>query len=383
MQAFTSQSDLPKAQQASAITREHVARFERDGHVLLENALPVDFVATVRESFMKAMDAKVARFALAPVKPTDGRDKGNDKVKIDFRPEGGNHDLNRWNMHLPTHEEFLHELLIANPVALPVIKALLGPAPVAFLIASDTPYPGSGFQNIHQDFPRFGLTVNVPLVDFTEDNAPLEIWPGSHVREGDKFHTGKADLSEEEIKALVLRIPGKRMLIKAGSILIRDQRMVHRGTANTGTEPRPCLAIWYKNLDHFRLTSLTIPVPHRSVGNRLARVALKMRQQGRGDAGAVANRKLLNLANFFGRVVEETSASDRDYRRQIPHEMWRRFSPEMKSLLRYASIEGETGGARSLLGSAILLTAGAAFALRGWQLKRTGSSISRNSDRAA
>jgi ectoine hydroxylase-related dioxygenase (phytanoyl-CoA dioxygenase family) len=316
MQAFTSQSDLPKAQQASAITREHVARFERDGHVLLENALPVDFVATVRESFMKAMDAKVARFALAPVKPTDGRDKGNDKVKIDFRPEGGNHDLNRWNMHLPTHEEFLHELLIANPVALPVIKALLGPAPVAFLIASDTPYPGSGFQNIHQDFPRFGLTVNVPLVDFTEDNAPLEIWPGSHVREGDKFHTGKADLSEEEIKALVLRVPGKRMLIKAGSILIRDQRMVHRGTANTGTEPRPCLAIWYKNLDHFRLTSLTIPVPHRSVGNRLAGVALKMRQQGRGDAGAVANRKLLNLANFFGRVVEETSASDRDYRRR-------------------------------------------------------------------
>lgn len=349
-------------------TQEYIERFQRDGYVLLENALPLELVASVRRAFMQAMEAKVARFALAPVKPTDGRDKGNDKVKIDFQPEGGNHDLNRWNMHVPTQSEFLHDMLIANPTSLAVIKALLGPAPVAFLIASDTPYPGSGFQNIHQDFPRFGLTVNIPLVDFTEDNAPLEVWPGSHVR-GGVFHTGKADLSGDEIKALVARVPGKRMLIKAGSILIRDQRMVHRGTANTGTAPRPCLAVWYKNLDHYRLSSLTIPVPHRSIANRLARVALKMRQDGRGTSGAVANKKLVNLGNFFGRVVEETSASDRDHRREIPRAMWAGFSPEMQSLLRYASVQDAPDVGRSALGSAILLAAGAVFSAQAWRLK--------------
>ncbi len=358
------------AQQAPAGIREYVARFQRDGFVLIDNAIPQEFITRLRSDFMKAMEAKVARFALAPVKPTDGRDKGNDKVKIDFQPEGGNHDLNRWNMHVPTG--LLHDILIANPVALPVIKELLGPEPVAFLIASDTPYPGAGFQNIHQDFPRFGLTVNIPLVDFTEDNAPLEVWPGSHVRDG-VFHTGKSDLSEAEIKAMVARVPGQRMLIKAGAILIRDQRMVHRGTASTGTAPRPCLAVWYKNLDHYRITSLTIPVPHRSVANRMARVALKMRQQGRGSGGAVANKKLVNLGNFFGRVVEETSASDRDYRREIPSEMWSGFSTDMKSLLRYASVQGAPGGARSILGSGILLAAGAVFSLQGWQLERSGN----------
>jgi len=368
MQAIlTAETEAP---QASVGTREHVERFHRDGFVLIENALPRELVATVRAAFMEAMEAKVARFALTPVKPTDGRDKANDKVKIDFQPEGGNHDLNRWNMHVPTQPEFLQEMLIANPVALPVIKALLGAEPVAFLIASDTPYPGSGFQNIHQDFPRFGLTVNIPLVDFTEDNAPLEVWPGSHVRDG-VFHTGKSDLSGAEIKALVARVPGRRMLIKAGSILIRDQRMVHRGTANTGTAPRPCLAIWYKNLDHYRITSLTIPVPHRSVANRLARVALRMRQEGRGSSGAVASKKLVNLGNFFGRVVEETSVSDRDYRREIPGEMWAHFSPEMRSLLRYASVQGTPGGGQSVLGSAILIAVGTAFTLRAWQLKRS------------
>ncbi|MGH6689116.1 MAG: phytanoyl-CoA dioxygenase family protein [Gammaproteobacteria bacterium] len=349
-------------------TAEYVARFQRDGFVEIENALPRDLVEKVRREFMHAMDAKVKRFALVPVKPTDGRDKGNTNVKIDFRPEGGNHDLNRWNMHLPTHPVLLHEQLIANPVALPVIKALLGPEPVAFLIASDTPYAGSGFQNIHQDFPRFGLTLNVPLVDFTEDNAPLEVWPGSHIRPG-PFHTGAVDLSADEIRALG---PGRRMLLKAGSILIRDQRMVHRGTANTGPNPRPCLAIWYKNLNGFTITGLTIPIPHRALANRMAKLALWMRREGRGTGGAVKNRTLLNLGNFFGRIVEETSASDRDCRREIPRVMWDSYSPEMRALLRYASVEGRPNKPRSVLGSAILATAGCVFAPRAWQLKLFG-----------
>ncbi|MGH8680024.1 MAG: phytanoyl-CoA dioxygenase family protein [Burkholderiales bacterium] len=366
----------PVASDGRVGTQEYVARFQRDGFVEIENALPREFVEEARREFMQAMDAKVKRFALAPVKPTDGRDKANTNVKIDFRPEGGNHDLNRWNMHLPTHPVLLHERLIANPVALPVIKALLGPEPVAFLIASDTPYPGSGFQSIHQDFPRFGLTVNVPLVDFTEDNAPLEVWPASHIRPG-PFHTDQVDLSADEIKALAAGNRSRRMLLKAGSILVRDQRMVHRGTANTGPSPRPCLAIWYKNFDRYSITGLTIPVPHRSVANRMARLALWMRQEGRGTGGAVKNRTLLNLGNFFGRVVEETAASDRDYRRRIPREMWDGYSPEMRSVLRYASVEGRPDKPRFVLGSAILATAGAVFAARAWQLKLVGGAASR------
>ncbi len=364
-------STLDSVHSSSSLSpKDYVERFHRDGYVAIENALPLGFVEEVRAGFMRAMDEKVERFHIAPVKPTDGRDKGNTNVKIDFRPEGGNHDLNRWNMHVPTDALFLNDSLIANPVALPVIKALLGPDPVAFLIASDTPYPGSGFQNIHQDFPRFGLTVNVPLVDFTEENAPLEVWPGSHVR-GGVFHTGKVNLSAAEIRELAARIPGQRLLVKAGSMLIRDQRMVHRGTANTGSSPRPCLSIWYKNLDHFSITGLTIPVPRRTVADRMARLALRMRQEGRGAGGSVKNMTLVNLGNFFGRIVEETSASDRDYRRQISRDMWNGFSPETRSLLRYASVTDMPEEPRSTLGSTILAIAGAVFAARAWQLKRT------------
>lgn len=347
----------------------YAARLRRDGYVVLENALPREFVGLVRDAFMQAMDAKVARFGLAPVRPGDGRDRGNQNVRLDFRPEGGNHDLNRWNMHVPTDPLFLNPQLIANRMALPVIREVLGPRPVAFLIASDTPYPGAGFQNIHQDFPRFGLTVNIPLVDFTEDNAPLEVWPGSHVRDG-AFHTGWVDLSADEIKALTVRVPGKRLLARAGSIVIRDQRMVHRGTANTGNAPRPCLSIWYKSVERGRLMDLTLPVPHRAVADRIAQAALRMRAEGRGDGPAVRSKALLNLGNFLGRIVEEAAASDRDYRRRIPRELWAGFPPEMRSLLRYASVEDAAGEPRSPVGSALLLAIGGLFAARGWMLKR-------------
>jgi hypothetical protein len=174
------------------------------------------------------------------------------------------------------------------------------------------------------------------------------------------------DLSADEIKALGA---GRRMLLKAGSILIRDQRMVHRGTANTGSSPRPCLAIWYKNLNGFTITGLTIPIPHRAVADQMAKLALWMRREGRGIGGAVKNRTLLNLGNFFGRIVEETSASDRDYRRRLPRALWDGYSPEMRALLRYASVEGRPDNPRSVLGSAILATAGGVFAARAWQLK--------------
>jgi ectoine hydroxylase-related dioxygenase (phytanoyl-CoA dioxygenase family) len=367
---ITSSMECPAAPTRPA-TANYVERFCRDGYVVIEDALPRDDVDRLRAAFMRAMDEKVARFGLARARPVDGRDKANHNVRIDFRPEGGNHDLNRWNMHVPTHPLFLSDALLANQFALPVIRALLGPEPVAFLIASDTPYPGSGFQNIHQDFPRFGLTLNVPLVDFTEDNAPLEVWPGSHVRDG-LFHTGKVDLRADEIKALVARSPGRRLLVPAGSLILRDQRLVHRGTANTGSSPRPCLSIWYKRLGGFDPMSLTIPVPHRAIADRMARAALWMRRQGRGSGPEVRSPPLLNLGNFFGRIVEETAASDRDYRRRIPKSMWDGFSPDLRQLLRYASVHGLPAAPRSWSGSAILVCAGAAFAARAWQLKLSG-----------
>jgi len=366
-------------------TLDSIDLLKRDGYVVLKDCLPRDFVQRLQTEFMELMNEKVNRFGLKPVKPSDGRDVRNDNVKLDFRPEGGNHDLNRWNMHLPTLPSFLNEQLLAHPRVLEVIDAFTGPDSVAFILASDTPYPGSGFQNIHQDFPRFGFTVNIPLVDFTEENAPLEIWPGTHVKKSgdglDSFHTKNVFLSKQDIEEINRQVPSKRMLVKAGDILIRDQRLVHRGTANTSSEPRPCLSIWYKSIDRFSPSDLTIPVPHRPLCDYVAKYALKLRREGKGDGELIGNRKLLNLGNLLGRIVDEFSASDRDYRRVIPRELWDTFSPRMQHLLRYASVDGgmpqKTG--RSWMGSIVLLLTAIGFMGAGAYL-RLGAKTNQQED---
>lgn len=360
----------------NAVMTDTIAQFKRDGYVIIENAIPLDAIETMRAEFMVAMTDKVKRFNLKRAEVSDGRDKGNSNVKIDFRPEGGNHDLNRWNMHLPTSPTFINDTLLANPEVLKVIEHFMGPDVYTFIIASDTPYPGSGFQNIHQDFPRFGITVNVPLVDFTENNAPLEIWQGTHTynpANNHEFHTGANDLSTEQMNEIVDTIPSRRCLVKAGSILLRDQRMVHRGTGNLSEDPRPCMSIWYKGPAQSNF--LTIPIPSRKLADSYATAALNLRRTGRGEGGNIRNQKLLNLGNLFGRVVEELSGSDRDHRRVIPADLWNTLSPRTKKLLRYASVETSDAvveppqGKRSPVGTAMFGAIGAGFMAYGSYLK--------------
>jgi ectoine hydroxylase-related dioxygenase (phytanoyl-CoA dioxygenase family) len=111
--------------------------------------------------------------------------------------------------------------------------------------ASDTPLPGSDYQKVHSDtrflfpeaalpVPCYGLVLNVPLVDCTEENGSLEFWPSTHLT------PGRADLER-----LAASLPSLRANLKAGSLLLRDLRMWHRGTPNRSSATRPHLAVVY------------------------------------------------------------------------------------------------------------------------------------------
>ena len=212
---------------------EKAEEFHKKGYTILPGVFSNFQIESMEAEFRTLMEIKVRNYGINFVDTPDPRKKNNSNTGRDFRPEGGNHDLNRWNMHLPSTEIFFQDSLIANKKVDPLIEEIVGTQAVLCIIASDTPYPGSGFQNIHQDFSRFGITANIPLTDFNDDNGPIEVWPGSHLKRGQSFHKGIVSLGKSQIKRIADEIQPKRLLLKKGDVLIRDQRLVHRGRLAT------------------------------------------------------------------------------------------------------------------------------------------------------
>ena len=206
-----------------------------NGYVVLPEILPADLIERMRARFDLLMAATAVR------EPT-------------------NRGVNRYQMYLPWERPFANPILYENAGALAVIEAAMEPDVTLRYFASDTPLPGSDFQKVHSDtrllfpeaalaLPCYGIVLNVPLVDCTVENGSLEFWPCTHLT------PVRADLER-----LATTLPSARANLKAGSLLLRDLRMWHRGTPNYSSGTRPQLALvytrpWYRfELDGPQLT---------------------------------------------------------------------------------------------------------------------------------
>jgi hypothetical protein len=318
---------------------EALSSFKANGYVVLEGALDPSFVAELRQHFASALQNKISRFNLPAYSPTDDSWEKNDDVVIDYRlrPEGGNHDVAHWNMHLPSRRPFFDERVIANPLAIGLVKALLGEDTVLTLVGSDSRFPKCRYQTVHQDDGSGALELNIPLVDVNERNAPLEVWPGTHRSNPLDSSAGYSPepfrFSDEEVRRYGKELPSTRVTIPAGSVLIRDQRMLHRGTPNRTDTPRYMLSLIYRRRPDSG-------VSHRFAFDMAARTSRFFREWGRGFGRGKVVQHLLLFGNSFGVRAETVSGTDRDYMRKIPDDLWRELSPTARQLLRYASIDG-------------------------------------------
>lgn len=89
--------------------------------------------------------------------------------------------------------------------------------------------PGSGHQTWHSDNRSRGLTIIVPLVDFTADNGPTQVLVGSHSRNW----------------PLVAQHGARTVQARVGGIAAYDSRTYHRGLGNETAEGRPALIFCY------------------------------------------------------------------------------------------------------------------------------------------
>lgn len=229
-------ADEAKAGQLSDESLKLALRTLRDaGLVVIESVLDQAWVSQFRDAYNERLEQHIA---------SQGGMEGINKKSF-----GQNHI----GMHLPMVPPFSDPQVVANPIAVQVMGAALGEDFRCSFYHTNTAYPGSKYQPIHRDFgPLFGteLTVptpvthvvlNIPLTDFTVENGSTEVWPGSHLIVDTDVSDGRA----ENLEARAAEMGSIRTNFPAGSIVIRDLRLWHRGMPNNSQEIRTMLALVY------------------------------------------------------------------------------------------------------------------------------------------
>ena len=170
----------------------------------------------------------------------------NHLLHLEVTSKKANRGKKRYQMHLPFVEPFIDQQVIANPLALVVIDAFLGENYICHYLGGNTPLPGAEYQTLHADIhqlfpesdvvlPPYCIVVDIPLVDFRPDNGAMEIWPGgTHLMP-----------TPTDIETVVREMHSEQVIMPAGSLLIRDARMWHRGTPNKSGALRPNMALMY------------------------------------------------------------------------------------------------------------------------------------------
>jgi ectoine hydroxylase-related dioxygenase (phytanoyl-CoA dioxygenase family) len=207
------------------------------GYVVVEDVFDRVFV----DEFRAAYDAELERHIAA-----QGGIEGINKKSF-----GKNHI----GLHLPLIPPFSDPRVVANPIGVQIMEASIGSSFRSSFYHSNTAYPGSDHQQIHRDtghlfktdypapLPVTHVVVNIPLTDFTLENGSTEVWPGTHLI----VDTDPADGSMEQLAERAKLLPSMRTNMPAGSLVVRDLRMWHRGMPNPSNEVRTMLALVYQS----------------------------------------------------------------------------------------------------------------------------------------
>jgi ectoine hydroxylase-related dioxygenase (phytanoyl-CoA dioxygenase family) len=226
-----SEVELGRGSLDQATLDEAVMQVTLNGFVVIENALPIDLIESLRKDWMAVVEDLLKNDA--------GKTEVNTRA---FRK-------NRIRMDLPFRAPYTDPRIITNSFAVPIIEKIVGEDCRMFYFSADAPMPGSDYQEVHGDYAPFfpgadivlpitSLAVNIPLVDVTEKNGPMDAWPNTHLTPEKYYEGGYVPAAAKSLQPVSMVTP-------KGSLLIRDVRMWHRGTPNNSNEIRPNMALIY------------------------------------------------------------------------------------------------------------------------------------------
>lgn len=298
----------------------HINQLKKDGYCLMGSAISMDTIEQFKHDFYPLFENKKEQF----------RSQFKDQSKY-----SANHDINRWNMLLPSNSVLLSSGFYASAEIMSVLRGVFDTPFALVFFSSDIASPGSTYQTIHQDGNDFAIALNVPLVDSTRENGSTQIFPGTHrVSNEASFSTASNEFSDQEVEERAAKLTPLHLDVKCGDLTLRDLRLIHRGTPNQSAVDRPYLsAIYLPSPEDAAPTFETIEAGLAA----FAEFKQRAFPTGRAD--------LIDFANTFGRLVMGYSHSDR-VQRPIPKQVSDALSEDARYVLRFAKFEDTKLNAR-------------------------------------
>ena len=211
--------------------QQAVTAIRDDGFAVLHRAIDPDHIAVLRERMLADVD-KILALDDVPYQFNDGH--------LQQDP--------------PPFPPYLFRDVLVNDLVVEVTQAVLGEGVKNAFYSGNTCLPNTSQQPLHVDSgqlwpdldeapPTHGLVVNVPVVDATSENGSTELWPGTHLDTTRAIGDGDIKLSSDIEARLRDKCQPLQPSVPAGSVLIRDIRLWHRGMPNRTGQPRPMIAM--------------------------------------------------------------------------------------------------------------------------------------------
>lgn len=174
--------------------------------------------------------------------------------------------------------------LAAHPLVLDVCEAVLGPNFMLSACLAINTHPGETAQAMHFDDsfyrvprprPAYAVSAFWAVDDFTPDNGPTEIVPGSH-RWGDEEPAGATDFDASfrpgHVAAEAAPAGIEQVLMPAGSLMLAMGTLWHRGGANRSRASRLVITPQYCVAWGRQMESMLLSVPPAVVAGYPERV---------------------------------------------------------------------------------------------------------------